>query len=171
MDKRRKSEERRRLDRLERTGANNFVCIGCFGCTDHCTAERHHVGGRRYDPYCEYFCANFHRRLTEAQRSHPKQIDKEPGAIVSVAHYLFGLADVSALIPHTIEEYGHKLIDVANRLKSADRADQDLTREAGHYLIQIAAFQGRSGGRLKHHGDNLIAEAKKGTHNIPRTGP
>jgi ferredoxin len=47
MDKRRKSEERRRLDRLERTGANNFVCIGCFGCTDHCTAERHHVGGRR----------------------------------------------------------------------------------------------------------------------------
>jgi hypothetical protein len=160
MDNSQKLQEWRKQNRLEQLGTNNFVCVAS-GWTDPCTAEYHHIAGRKFDTHCEYFTASIHRQLSEMQRSHPKQIGSPPSAAESAAHYSFGVADIFILVAHMAEEYGCKLLDAADSIKSADSEARDLTRKVGHYLNMLAAILGRIGERLRHHGDNLIEEERK----------
>jgi hypothetical protein len=164
VDDRDKKSERRKQACAERLRTNNFICIGC-GCTYSCASERHHIAGKHYDKlHIEDICATCHCRLTEAQRSHPHPINEPPSDIESAAHYNLGVSDLFALRARLGEDYGNKLLRIANNRKLAwDQEARALTREAGHYLIASSACDDRIASRLRHYADCLIDEARKNT--------
>ena len=93
MKKNDKANERRWRRRHEAVGTSNFVCVMC-GCTDIVTAEGHHIAGKHFDSHVEYFCANCHCRLTDAQKSRPRPTSKDPGPVERAGHYCVGVGDI-----------------------------------------------------------------------------
>lgn len=159
VNKRDKDRERRRQRRNEAADSHNFVCVAC-GCTDVITAEGHHIAGRLFDNHVEYFCANCHRRLTEARNSHPKASCKAPGKVECAGHYCLGFADIFALTVRMAEDFGNRLMQLADRSEVTGDSAKSLTREAGHFLMALAHVRERVGQRLERHGHALIDEAK-----------
>jgi hypothetical protein len=145
-----RDSERRKQRLLERARTQNFVCI-CCGCTDWCTAEGHHIAGRLYDKHVEFFCANCHRRLTEAQKSHPHPSSRKPGPVECAGHYSLGLADVLHPTSRLATSFGHQLLEGGLN----DEATRSLTLRAGHFLIALGPILEEVAPHLEDHGRRL----------------
>jgi hypothetical protein len=59
-----------------------------------------------------------------------------------------------------LEEFGNRLVQLADSEEANSGATKALTRKVGHFLIALAAFLERVGQRLEHYGNALIDEAK-----------
>lgn len=106
------AKEIRKQRRLEVLGSNNPVCVVC-GEDDSCCLEDHHIAGAAYGDEICIVCRNCHRKLSNDQKDHPKNIGKHPVTIESIGHLLLGLADLFALMVTRLREYGHYLIQNA----------------------------------------------------------
>lgn len=107
-----KAQEARKQKRLETLGSNNPVCTIC-GEDDWRCLEQHHIAGQAYgDDLCNV-CRNCHRKLSDDQKDHPKQISKPPATIEAIGHFLIGLADFLALLVTKLKEFGNYLIQSA----------------------------------------------------------
>lgn len=107
-----KAKETRKQKRLETLGSNNPVCVIC-GENDWRCLEQHHIAGQAYgDDLCNV-CRNCHRKLSDDQKDHPKQIGNRPATLESIGHLLVGLADFLALLVIRLREYGQILIQTA----------------------------------------------------------
>lgn len=110
-----RAKEVRKQKRLEALGSNNPVCTVC-GEDDWRCLEQHHISGKDYgDDLCNV-CRNCHRKLSDSQNDHPKQIEKTPATLENVGHLLLGLADFLALLVERLKEYGLLLIQSAQEL-------------------------------------------------------
>lgn len=102
-------KEMRKQNRLEKLGDNHPLCVICGEDNPHCL-ELHHIAGKTYgDDLCPV-CRNCHRKLSDDQKDHPKQIGTPPTTIESIGHFLLGLADFLALLVTKLKEFGHYLI-------------------------------------------------------------
>lgn len=105
-----KAQEVRKQKRLERLGSNNPVCIAC-GENDWRCLEQHHIAGQAFgDDLCN-ICRNCHRKLSDSQIDHPKQITSKPTTHEYIGHFLLGLADIFGLLLGTCQKFGHLLIN------------------------------------------------------------
>lgn len=114
-----KAKEARKQKRLETLGGNNHpACVICGEDNPHCL-ELHHIPGQAYgDDLCTV-CRNCHRKLSDDQKDHPKQIDTAPATIERIGHMLLGLADFFALLVEKLKEFGHYLIQTARTATGA----------------------------------------------------
>ena len=109
------AKETRKQKRLEVLGSNNPVCVIC-GENDWRTLERHHIAGQAYgDELCNV-CRNCHRKLSDDQKNHPKQVCKTPTNFEAIGHLLLGLADFLALLVSKLRECGQLLIQAAQTM-------------------------------------------------------
>ena len=105
-------KEIRKQKRLEKLGSNHPVCVVCGEDGWQCL-EQHHIAGQAYgDDLCNV-CRNCHRKLSDDQKDHPKQITKNPTSLETIGHLLLGLADLFALLVERLREYGQLLIQAA----------------------------------------------------------
>lgn len=112
-----KAKETRKQNRLEKLGTNNPVCVLC-GEDDDCCLELHHIAGRKYEDDLAIVCRNCHRKLSDEQKDHPKQLEKPPTNLECIGHMLLGVADLFALLVEKLREYGKFLIETAKELAS-----------------------------------------------------
>ena len=106
------AQETRKQKRLETLGNNHPVCTIC-GEDDWRCIEQHHIAGRAYaDELCN-ICRNCHRKLSDEQKDHPKQIGKQSIKEEAIGHFLIGLADFLALLVIKLKEFGYHLIQSA----------------------------------------------------------
>ena len=104
-----RNKEIRKQKRLEMLGSNNPVCIIC-GENDWRCLEQHHIAGQKYsDDLCN-ICRNCHRKLSDSQRDHPKQIAKKPSKNETIGHTLLGLADFFEFLVERLRVCGNLLI-------------------------------------------------------------
>jgi len=113
-----KVKETRRQKRLETLGSNNPVCTIC-GENDWRCLEQHHISGKAYGNDLCNVCRNCHRKLSDDQKDHPKQIGRNPATLESIGHLLLGLADFLALLVIRLREYGQILIQNAKGMMGA----------------------------------------------------
>ena len=99
-----KAKEIRKQNRLEKLGDNKPVCVICGEDNPICL-ERHHI-----------VCRNCHRKLSDNQKDHPKQIGKSPTTLETIGHMLLGLAELFALLVERLREYGKFLINTAQEM-------------------------------------------------------
>ena len=106
----RTDEEDRRQQRLRRLGTQTPICVAC-GESDPAVLELHHIAGRAHDDDESIVCANCHRKLSDKQRDHshggPTPVE---GQSARMGHYLLGLADLLAMVVHTLRKFGALLI-------------------------------------------------------------
>ncbi len=107
-----RAKEIRKQKRLESLESNHPICTLC-GENDWRCLEQHHIAGQAYgDDLCTV-CRNCHRKLSDDQKDHPKQIGKPPVALEAIGHLLLGLADFFALLVAKLRECGKFLIQAA----------------------------------------------------------
>jgi hypothetical protein len=111
-------KEARKQNRLETLGSNNPVCIIC-GENDWRTLEQHHIAGQAYGEELCNVCRNCHRKLSDDQKEHPKQIGKPATNFETIGHLLLGLADFLALLVEKLRECGQFLIQAAQAMAGA----------------------------------------------------
>ena len=98
MDEKYLKKERRRQTRLERLGTNTPRCVVC-GEDDPSCLELHHIG-RKFGDELVIVCRNCHRKLSDAQKDHPRPEADPPSVNECIAHFLQGLADLfEQLVP------------------------------------------------------------------------
>lgn len=114
-----KAKETRKQNRLERLGSNNPACVLC-GENDDRALELHHIAGKAYDDELVPVCRNCHRKLSDDQKDHPKQICKPPTNPEIIGHFLLGLADLFALLVEKLREFGNCLIQAAQNIAGAE---------------------------------------------------
>ena len=107
-----KAKEIRKQNRLEKLGDNKPVCVICGEDNPICL-ERHHIAGRAYSEDLSIVCRNCHRKLSDNQKDHPKQIGKSPTTLETIGHMLLGLAELFALLGERLRDYGKFLINTA----------------------------------------------------------
>lgn len=113
-----KAKEARKQKRLETLGSNHPVCVACGEDSWQCL-EQHHIAGQAYgDDLCNV-CRNCHRKLSDNQHDHPKQLGKPPSTLESIGHFLIGLADLFAALVLRLREYGSSLIQSASTVAGA----------------------------------------------------
>ena len=105
-------KEARKQKRLEILGSNHPICVVC-GESDWRCLEQHHIAGQAYNDDLSNVCRNCHRKLSNEQKDHPKQIDIPSTTIESIGHFLLGLADLFALLVNSLKEFGNYLIETA----------------------------------------------------------
>jgi hypothetical protein len=99
MDEEYLKKKRRRQRRLERLGINTPRCVVC-GEDDPSCLELHHIPGRKFSDELVIVCRNCHRRLSDAQKDHPRQEADPPSVVECIVHFLQGLADLfEQLVP------------------------------------------------------------------------
>jgi hypothetical protein len=108
MDEAFRRKECRRQSRLERLGTNTPRCIMC-GEDDSRCLELHHIAGRQFDDDLAIVCRNCHRRLSDAQKDHPKPQGNEPSFEERLEHFLRGLADLFELLMKKMREFADAL--------------------------------------------------------------
>lgn len=113
-----KAKEIRKQNQLEKLDHNKPVCVICGEDNPHCL-ERHHIAGRAYSDDLSIVCRNCHRKLSDDQKDHPKQIGKTPTTLETIGHILLGLADLFALLVERLREYGSFLIETAKETAGA----------------------------------------------------
>jgi hypothetical protein len=118
VDKNAKEKERRIQMGYERLGTTKPICRSCGETNPHCL-EDHHIAGRRYSELVAQICANCHRKLSDAQKDHPKPERDAPSSLERIGHFLLGLADLLGLVIDKLREYGRLLISEANRTANA----------------------------------------------------
>ncbi len=107
-----KAKETRKQNRLEKLGNNHPVCVICGEDSWQCL-EQHHIAGKDYSNDLCNICRNCHRKLSDDQNDHPKQISQPPTSLETIGHMLIGLADFFALLVERLREYGLQLIQAA----------------------------------------------------------
>lgn len=107
-----RDKERRKQKRLEMLGSNHPICIIC-GEDDWRCFEQHHIAGKAYGDELCTVCRNCHRKLSDEQYDHPKQIGKPPCNHEAIGHILLGLADLFILLAASFKKYGLFLIESA----------------------------------------------------------
>lgn len=107
------ARERRKQARLERLKTNNPQCVIC-GETDPRCMEDHHIAGRKNDEQTIITCRNCHRKLSDDQRDHPKQVEFPKDPLEAIGYFLLNLADLFALLIEKLRDFGHALIDRAS---------------------------------------------------------
>lgn len=107
-----RAKEIRKQKRLESLGSNHPVCTLC-GEDDWRCLEQHHIAGQAYDDDLCTVCRNCHRKLSDDQKDHPKQVGKPPFSLEAIGHLLLGLADFFALLVAKLRECGQLLIQAA----------------------------------------------------------
>lgn len=110
-----KAKEIRKQNKLEKLDDNNPACVTCGEDDPHCL-ERHHIAGRAYSDDLSIVCRNCHRKLSDNQKDHPKQIGKPPTTLDTIGHMLLGLADLFELLVKKLREYGIFLINTAQEM-------------------------------------------------------
>ena len=105
--------ERRRQAAFERLGSNNPACVIC-GENDPLVLEKHHLEGQAFGDTLVPICRNCHRKLSDIQKDHPKQITEIPDALEIIAHFLLGLADLFAFLVGKLREFAQQLIERAD---------------------------------------------------------
>jgi hypothetical protein len=106
-------EEDRKQQRLRRLGTQNPRCVVC-GESDPAVPDLHHIAGRKHSDDVSVICANHHRKLSDKQRDHWQQPGSEPQSfLVTVGHYLLGLADLLLMIAKSLAEFGRQLLEGA----------------------------------------------------------
>lgn len=108
-------QERRKQRRLERLGTQNPACAapGC-GETDWRCLELHHIADHGCAPMTAIYCANCHRKLTDAQKDHPLHSDSADPFLELVGRFLLGLAELLKLTIDKLMAFGEALIARAN---------------------------------------------------------
>lgn len=124
MNKDEKEKERRRQQAFERLGTTTPHCGICGENYPHCL-EDHHIAGRHYDESTVEICMNCHRKLSDAQKDHPKAGEDPPSVLERIGHVLLGLADLLGLVIDKLKECGRLLISEARR-------GCDATRKVSH---------------------------------------
>lgn len=83
----------------------------CALCPENnpCCLEKHHIAGRVHDNACITLCLNCHDKLSDGQKSHPNIKGKIPTEFEKIVHFLWGLADLLALLREKIFEFIHHL--------------------------------------------------------------
>jgi hypothetical protein len=112
MDDKFLAKERRKQKCLERLGTNSPQCIVCGEDNPHCL-ELHHIAGRRFDHETVIVCKNCHRKLSDAQRDHPKSEGGEPSLEERLVHFLLGVADLLELLVTEFREFANRLLENA----------------------------------------------------------
>lgn len=102
-------KEARKQKRLEKLGDNHPVCVLC-GEDDSRCLELHHLAGQAFGDALCFVCRNCHRKLSDSQKDHPKEIHKPPTTNERIGHMLLGLADLFELLVQKLREFGHFLI-------------------------------------------------------------
>lgn len=120
MNESEKRKEARRRKAHERLGSTNFCCVKCGEDNPHCL-ELHHLAGQKFGDEAVPVCRNCHRKLSDDQKDHPRPISDDPGLLERIGHYLFGLADMLALVAERLKEFGRMLIEEA-RVIAAKRS-------------------------------------------------
>jgi hypothetical protein len=77
--------------------------------------EKHHTAGRRYSDAAILLCRNCHRKLSDAQKDHPKPVSDPLTSQESIGHILLGLADFFGELSERLREFGRSLIAQAGR--------------------------------------------------------
>jgi hypothetical protein len=101
--------ERREQLRLRRLGTTTPRCCLC-GETDSRCLELHHIEGQANGKTLCVVCRNCHRKLSDAQRDHPKPETVEDVELNAFANFLLGLADLIALAVEKLREIARELI-------------------------------------------------------------
>jgi hypothetical protein len=113
MDSNFKDRERRRQTRLEHFGTDNPTCPCCGQRDDRCF-EMHHIAGRHFDQATKFpVCASCHRKVSDMQKDHPKQIQTPPCLDERLAHFMHGLADLLELVIEKLREFASDLMERA----------------------------------------------------------
>jgi hypothetical protein len=107
--------ERRLQRRLEYLGTNNPRCIHC-GENDPLCLELHHIAGGDFDDMTVIECCNCHRKLSDSQIDHPKQLSKPPIDLECIAHFLLGLADWFELLVGRLREFAAALLESVRKV-------------------------------------------------------
>lgn len=102
-------EYRERAAKL-RLGTLHPRCATC-GFDDWTCLEAHHIAGQPYDPLTNIECRNCHRNLSDSQKDHPSQMANPPTAEESLAHFLFGMADLFELLVKKLREFAQQTIE------------------------------------------------------------
>lgn len=97
--------EARKQRRLRALGTDTPVCVIC-GCPDWQCLELHHIAGQAHHGDLAIVCRNCHRRLSDAQRDHPKVRSRES----TIGRFLIGLADMLGPLSGRLKEFGTALI-------------------------------------------------------------
>jgi hypothetical protein len=118
MTKEEREKERRRQQAFERLGTTRPVCATCGESDPHCL-EDHHIAGRHYGGTVALICRNCHRKLSDAQKDHPKPSQDPPSLMEHVGHFLLGLADLLLLLVGKLKEFGARLITEARQPATA----------------------------------------------------
>ena len=103
--------EKRRLRALERLGTSHPVCVTC-GEDDPRCLEAHHIAGRAFDDQTVLVCRNCHRKLSDAQKGHPRKIGDPPSSLEQIAHFLLGLMDIFQLIIDRVKAFAVELLEI-----------------------------------------------------------
>jgi hypothetical protein len=108
-------DRQRRMERwFEKMGTREPRCPCCpethFACF-----EGHHLAGRLYHPFIVWVCVNDHRKLTDMQKDHPMHHPDADPLLQSVAHFLYGLADLLELAT-VLDDGGGQLRNFADAL-------------------------------------------------------
>jgi len=111
-----KRRETRRQNALDRLG-NDPSCVVC-GETDWRALEFHHIAGRAFDDGA-VLCRNCHRKLSDDQKDHPKQLAADLSAPERIGHFLLGLADLLAMLVEKLRAFGRDLISAAEKVISS----------------------------------------------------
>lgn len=104
------AQEVRKQKRLEVLECNHPVCVVC-GEDDWSCLERHHIAGRAYSDDLAVVCRNCHRKLSDAQKDHPKSAPTSDQSL-SIGYLLLGLADLFGLLVERFRQHGNYLIQV-----------------------------------------------------------
>ena len=112
MDEEGYQRERRRERQYERLGTRTPRCP-CCGETHPACFEGHHIAGRQYDPTTILVCASDHRKLTDMQKDHPMFDPDADPFLQSLAHFLWGLADMLVLAAEKLKEFAAGLLQRA----------------------------------------------------------
>lgn len=101
--------ESRKRRRLEQLSSQDPYCATC-GEADWRTLELHHVAGRKYDDVCAVICRNCHRKLSDDQLGHSASAMDAAPHLISIGHFLLGLADMLRLVAAKLREFGLQLL-------------------------------------------------------------
>jgi len=116
--------EKRRQRALERLGTTKPKCIYCEESDPHCL-ELHHLPDRTYGDDTVIVCRNHHRKLSNMQKGHPKQIGSPPDPLECIAHFLLCLADFFELLIEKLRESGDKLISEVSVRSESQGCDNE----------------------------------------------
>jgi hypothetical protein len=119
MDESERYQEARKRTMQERLGGKNMRCVIC-GEHDARCLENHHLAGQRFGDDLVPVCRNCHRKLSDAQKDHPRPIADDPGVLERIGHFLLGLADFLVLVAVRLKEFGHELVDKVRGARSTE---------------------------------------------------